>query len=568
MPDIESNATALSTASATADVAAPQMDRADEAKAEIEQKSFEGKASGDGAKKLNEDSNKIPKSDVSSQSSQGKGPTKEPSDEADDKCDDSKDSKTAVANKSSKKKALKEEDDVEEDEQHKNSQKGSKSKSSAKEEKTNVTKKEKPSDSSSKSKKRKANSDEESDAKDKETDEEESETPKKKSRKKAQEEEKKEEEEGDEEEEDDDDDDEEELKPGLLEQPVVLEEGLKREKKKVLRLEITSPTPSKDKKLDIPEGSGEKLGDIPRVEFQLGKTLSDDLRPLHRLLFQRAGSASEVKRNIRRFSGFTFPKNSTEQKKKTDQLNKMTTSALKSVCEVLDLERGGRKEDIVERILNFLMKPKSSGKALPKPKKRRSSAGEKSKSKKSKSSKKTAQKKNSSKKSEPESSEEEEDESNEEEEDKEDKEEEEDEEDEEQESSEDESARKKKSNKATPAKKATSSKKADKKKTPKSEEKKTKGAAKNDKVKKSSASKKRSRDSESGESSDEEPLKRQKTEPTDDELKDIIKKILEGANLEEVTMKTVYKQVFEKYPDFDLSPRKDFIKAAVKQIIR
>lgn len=77
---------------------------------------------------------------------------------------------------------------------------------------------------------------------------------------------------------------------GLLEQPVVLEEGLKREKKKVLRLEITSPTPSKDKKLDIPEGSGEKLGDIPRIEFQLGKTLSDDLRPLHRLLFQRAGS--------------------------------------------------------------------------------------------------------------------------------------------------------------------------------------------------------------------------------------------------------------------------------------
>lgn len=49
--------------------------------------------------------------------------------------------------------------------------------------------------------------------------------------------------------------------------------------------------------------------------------------------------------------------------------SRMTTSALKSICEVLDLERGGRKEDIVERVLNFLMKPKSSGKALPKPKK-------------------------------------------------------------------------------------------------------------------------------------------------------------------------------------------------------
>lgn len=70
----------------------------------------------------------------------------------------------------------------------------------------------------------------------------------------------------------------------------MLEEGLKREKKKVQRLELTPPSASKDKKLDIPEGSGEKLGDIPRIEFQLSKTLSDDLRPLHRLLFFRAGT--------------------------------------------------------------------------------------------------------------------------------------------------------------------------------------------------------------------------------------------------------------------------------------
>jgi len=56
--------------------------------------------------------------------------------------------------------------------------------------------------------------------------------------------------------------------------------------------------------------------------------------------------------------------------------------------------------------------------------------------------------------------------------------------------------------------------------------------------------------------------------PTDDELKDVIKKILDGANLEEVTMKTLCKEVYAKYPDFDLTERKDFIKATVKQIIR
>ena len=73
----------------------------------------------------------------------------------------------------------------------------------------------------------------------------------------------------------------------LLERPVVLEEGQKREKKKVQRLEVTPPSSSKQKRLSLEEGSGMKLGDIPRIEYQLQKTHSDDLRPLHRLLFER-----------------------------------------------------------------------------------------------------------------------------------------------------------------------------------------------------------------------------------------------------------------------------------------
>jgi len=79
---------------------------------------------------------------------------------------------------------------------------------------------------------------------------------------------------------------------GLLERPVVLEEGQKREKKKVQRLELTPPSSSKQKRLSVDEGSGTKLGDIPRVEFQLQKTHCDDLKPLHRLLFDRVASVS------------------------------------------------------------------------------------------------------------------------------------------------------------------------------------------------------------------------------------------------------------------------------------
>lgn len=46
----------------------------------------------------------------------------------------------------------------------------------------------------------------------------------------------------------------------------------------------------------------------------------------------------------------------------------------------------------------------------------------------------------------------------------------------------------------------------------------------------------------------------------------MIKKILEGANLEEVTMKSVCRQVYDSYPDFDLTHKKVFIKETVKSV--
>ncbi|GBP72531.1 Protein DEK [Eumeta japonica] len=72
-------------------------------------------------------------------------------------------------------------------------------------------------------------------------------------------------------------------------------------------------------------------------------------------------------------------------------------------------------------------------------------------------------------------------------------------------------------------------------------------------------------DEESGvESEDGAGDKKAKRPPTDDEIKKYVKQILEGANLEEITMKTVCKQVYSHYPDFDLAHKKDFIKATVK----
>lgn len=72
---------------------------------------------------------------------------------------------------------------------------------------------------------------------------------------------------------------------------------------------------------------------------------------------------------------------------------------------------------------------------------------------------------------------------------------------------------------------------------------------------------------ESGEDSDSPADKKAKRPPTDDEIKKYVKQILEGANLEQITMKTVCKQVYSHYPDFDLAHKKDFIKATVKSCI-
>lgn len=52
----------------------------------------------------------------------------------------------------------------------------------------------------------------------------------------------------------------------------------------------------------------------------------------------------------------------------------------------------------------------------------------------------------------------------------------------------------------------------------------------------------------------------------DEEIKKYVKEILDGANLEEITMKTVCKQVYAHYPDFDLVHKKEFIKTTVKSV--
>lgn len=79
-------------------------------------------------------------------------------------------------------------------------------------------------------------------------------------------------------------------------------------------------------------------------------------------MFKAPGKTALIKKNIRKFNGFEFKKDSEEYKKKLGALDKFEVKQLKIVCEMLDLEKKGNKEEVSERILEFLIEPKDSGK--------------------------------------------------------------------------------------------------------------------------------------------------------------------------------------------------------------
>ncbi|XP_060100137.1 protein DEK [Heteronotia binoei] len=338
----------------------------------------------------------------------------------------------------------------------------------------------------------------------------------------------------------DDDDDEEEEEEEKEKSLIV--EG-KREKKKVERLTMQVSSLQKEP-FTITPGKGQKLCEIERIQYFLSKKKTDELRNLHKLLYNRPGTVASLKKNVGQFSGYPFEKGSDQYKKKEEMLKKYRNAMLKSICEVLDLERSGVNSELIARILNFLMHPKPSGKPLPKSKKTPSKGG-----KKERSSSGTARKAKRTKCPEILS-----DESSSEEDKKKEK---------------DESSEEDKESEEERPKKSTKKEKPKQKTTPK-----TKKGSKNANVKKadSSTTKKSQnsskKESESEDSSDDEPLiKKLKKPPTDEDLKETVKKLLANANLEEVTMKQICKKVYESYPSYDLSDRKDFIKETVKELI-
>ncbi|KAF5178254.1 Dek domain-containing chromatin associated protein [Thalictrum thalictroides] len=134
-----------------------------------------------------------------------------------------------------------------------------------------------------------------------------------------------------------------------------------RERKSVERL-VASIEREPAKELRIGKGRGTALKDIPNVAYKLSRKRTDEtFIVLHSILFGRRGKAFNVKSNLSKFSGFVWHENEDKQKLKIkEKFDKFVKEKLLEFCDVLDIhvaKATTRKEDIVSKLVNFLEAP-------------------------------------------------------------------------------------------------------------------------------------------------------------------------------------------------------------------
>ncbi|XP_075513852.1 DEK domain-containing chromatin-associated protein 4-like [Primulina tabacum] len=137
-----------------------------------------------------------------------------------------------------------------------------------------------------------------------------------------------------------------------------------RERKSVERLVATIEKDA-TKEFHVEKGRGTALKDIPNVAYKLSKKKNDDtFRLLHNMLFGRRGKALEFKNNMSRFSGFVWHDNEEKQTIKVkEKLDKIVKEKLVEFCDVLDIpvsKANTRKEDIIAKLIEFLMAPNAT----------------------------------------------------------------------------------------------------------------------------------------------------------------------------------------------------------------
>ncbi|KAJ8484876.1 hypothetical protein OPV22_017361 [Ensete ventricosum] len=133
-----------------------------------------------------------------------------------------------------------------------------------------------------------------------------------------------------------------------------------RERKTVERLvEVIEKEPSRE--FQVEKGRGIPLKDIPNVAYKLARKKPADIKLIHQTLFGRRGKAVNFKSHILQFSGFVWHESDEKQRAKMkEKLDKYVKDTLLDLCDLFDLpvsKANTRKEDLVAKLLDFLVAP-------------------------------------------------------------------------------------------------------------------------------------------------------------------------------------------------------------------
>jgi len=174
-------------------------------------------------------------------------------------------------------------------------------------------------------------------------------------------------------------------------------ETQKRTAKKVERFDIVEEKSRLPKEVVIKKGKGTKFENIDPIAAQIKKRAKSDdlLQTLHTIVYGKASKDTDVKENLSKFSGLVYEDDEKGRKALENKLNGYMLRPLRAIAALLGQDPEGDREEIVERIANFLEKPKDFEKTYPIPgeKKKRKRSSSRSKSPRSKSPRKKKQKK-------------------------------------------------------------------------------------------------------------------------------------------------------------------------------
>jgi hypothetical protein len=146
---------------------------------------------------------------------------------------------------------------------------------------------------------------------------------------------------------------------------------------------------------EIPQGKGIKLVEYEHFVAELTKIKSSEelVKCLHQLMYGSPGKKTTVKQNLREFSGFAGEISSDERAQKViENKKKWTISMLKDALGLFGLEKGGAREDLCKRLVDYLVEPRIIVGAGKGKRPRASSKSSPSKSRKLSKDKKTSKK--------------------------------------------------------------------------------------------------------------------------------------------------------------------------------